>query len=74
MSHIQNSCKHLHVSVKHLICENPWKLGLSWSEWQMLCACVYSTVCTAQCVCLGCVMELIERTRLQSPVYLRAEG
>lgn len=31
-------------------------------------------VCTAQCVCLGCAMELIERTRLQSPVYLQADG
>lgn len=37
-----------------------------------VCVCVY--VCTAQCVCLGCAMELIERTRLQSPVYLRADG
>lgn len=34
------------------------------------CACM----CTVQCVCLGCVMELIERTRLQSPVYPQADG
>lgn len=83
MSHIQHSRKECWTIIR----QSPWKPCPSWSEWWMLmCVCA----CAAQCVCLGCVMELIDQARflsisgqmarltvskpLHSPAAVRAQG